>query len=113
MALYTVSSGNTINAADINQMVNILQQQSGGQEVGKYHLMFNSYTNGAQGQCWIPTLSRNSAPVSVTIDTTDQAPQNCGAPNTNLLKSSGFQIYAASNGQWLTCNTGGNFTVQY
>lgn len=113
MALNPVSTGNTVLAADINQLVNALQRSSGQTETGKYHLLFNAYATNAQGQVWIQTQSRNSTPVSVTIDTSDQSPTNCTAPATAVLTSSGFQLYTGSTGASLACNCGGNFTVQY
>lgn len=113
MALNTVSTGNTILAADINQLVNVLQRPSGQTETGKYHLLWSAYTTNAQGQVWIQSQSRNATPVSVTVDSADQSPTNSGSPFTSVLNSSGFQLYGTSTTTAVACNIGGNYTIQY
>lgn len=113
MSLYTVSSGTTINAQDVNQLVNVLQQQSGGQELGKYYLTFNASASGYFGSVWIVSLSRVSTPVSVTIDTSIANPVFCNNVATSNLGTAGFQIFAQSTGANGNCRVGGVYTIQY
>lgn len=115
MALYTVATGNTINALDVNQIVNVLQKPSGATEAGKYFLGASIYTNGALASMYVLTLSRNATPVSVSIDTLDQAPVGgMGAMATANLTQGGFQLYSLSGTtQGVNARAGGNWTVQY
>ena len=113
MSLYTVSSGTTINAQDINQVVNVLQQQSGGQEIGVYFIAGCPFESSAVVAQYVNTISRGSAPVSVTIDTSRQSPISLNAPTTNILSRSGFQVYAFATGSANNARVGGNYTVQY
>jgi hypothetical protein len=116
MALSTVITGGQINAGDVNQLVNVLQQPGGGQEKGKYFLAGAIYGNGALVTLYMPSLSRNSAPVSVTIDEADQL-HTAGinaAPITGQLTAGGFQIYTLSTtGPTQNARAGGNYTIQY
>lgn len=115
MALYTVSNGNTANAADLNQIINVLQQPTGGTETGKYVLGGSPYTSNAVISTNINTLSRNATPVSVSIDTSAQAPAGgMGTVSTGFLTSSGLQIYCLNaTGPSTNARASGNFTVQY
>jgi hypothetical protein len=113
MALYTVSSGQTINAADINQLVNVLQCPSGSQEAGQYFIVdWANSSNEFFGQ-WISTRSRGSTPVSVSVDTSLGLSGNANPPSTNHLGSSGFQLYTSSTSASNNIGFGGNWTVQY
>src|SRR5262249_25969146 len=112
MALYTVTTGNTILAADVNQLVNVLQRASGQVETGKYFIAL-PVQNGWQISQFMSPLSRVSTPVSVTIDTVDASPTNCGSPATALLTANGFQVKANGNTTANVANVGGNYTIQY
>jgi hypothetical protein len=111
--VYTVSNGNTIQSLDINQCVNVLQRPSGSTETGKYHLGFSSYTNTALGSLYMPSLSRGASPVSLTLDETDQAHNNCGAVQNDKLTANGFHVYSFGSGTFTSANVGGNYTIQY
>lgn len=114
MSLHTVSTGGTINAVDVNQMVNVLQQPSGGSESGKWFIESGGYQNGWTCAIYMPTLSRGSVPVSVSIDTADQSPtQSAGSPSTQNLTASGFQIIYSVSTLTNTSRCGGNWTVNY
>ncbi len=114
MPLNTVTTGNTILAADINQLVQVLQRAAGQTETGKYHLGGSSYTNGALVSMYMPSLSRTTAPVSASIDTSDTAPSGLqAAPSTGHLTANGFQVFAFGSGTTSNCNAGGNYTIQY
>ena len=113
-SLYTVSNGADIFTTDSNQIIKVLQQISGGQEKGGYVLGGNGYTSSTNIGMYVGSLSRNATPVSVSIDTTDQAPPgSMGAPFTANLAMGGFQVganYTAAN----TSNTcAGKYTIQY
>lgn len=109
MALPAVN-GNTIFAMDLYQLC----QPSGQSEHGKYFLSGWSNANGDLIQVYIPSQSRASTPISVTIDTADQAATNVAAPSTNHLTSSGFQVYTTStSAQTNNLQVGGNYTIAY
>lgn len=113
MSLYTVSSGNTINAADVNQLVNVLQAGSGATETGQYYLGFDAYDVNALGSMYLQTRSHGATPVSVTVDTSIQSPSNCVSPTTNGLSQYGFQLYSSSTNAAHNCHLAGAWTVQY
>jgi hypothetical protein len=110
---YQVATGQTINAADINQLAVILQRPSGTQESGKYFLVDSSYATGANVGDYVSSISRTATPVSVAIDTTDQAATNCGAPTTDHLTSNGFRVSTTSTGVNVQVIVGGGFTISY
>jgi hypothetical protein len=110
---YQVGTGQTINAADINQLAVILQRPSGSQESGKYFLTDSSYATGAVIGDYVNSISRTATPVSVSIDTLDQAPSNCGTPTTDHLTSSGFRVVVTSTGTAVSVLAGGGFTISY
>ena len=113
MPLSTVVNGATISHLDLDQAINVLQQPSGGQEKGKYHLAGNSYVSGGFISLYEESLSRNSVPVSVSIDTADTAPTNINAPAALKLTANGFQVHATSTGIVTSANAAGNHTLQY
>jgi hypothetical protein len=115
MALYTVSTGNTIQAQDVNQVVNVLQRASGQQEIGKYFLAGPTYANGALVSQYMSSISRNTTPVSVSIDTADQAPAGgmSTTPNTGNLTANGFQVWTLTTTTNLNSRAAGNMTIQY
>lgn len=113
MALNTVTTGNTVLASDINQLVNQLQTPSGGTSTGSYYL--DSWSNAANLEVgtWVNPLSRVSVPVSVSIDTSISSPVSANAPSTNLLSATGFHVYTTSSGSAIKFYCGGNYTIQY
>ena len=110
---YQVATGQTINAADINQLAIILTRPSGTQESGKYFLSDSSYATGAVVGDYVNSISRTATPVSVSIDTSDQAASNCGAPTTDHLTSNGFRVSTTSTGIATSVVVGGGFTISY
>lgn len=109
MALPAVA-GATIYASDLYQLC----QPSGGQEKGKYWLEGSGYVSGADITMFMPSQSRNATPVSVTIDTADQAPSShLNAPSTASLTSGGFHISASVTAVTPNEFCGGNYTIQY
>jgi hypothetical protein len=114
MALYTVSTGNTILAADINQLVSVLQRPAGQTESGHYVTAGNSYADQGVVSAYIASQSRNATPVSVSVDTSDVgAFGTSSGPTTNRLTSGGFQVYVKSSGTQTNCGAGGLYTIQY
>lgn len=116
MALYTVSGGNVIQSADIDQLVNVLQQPSGGQEKGKYFMAGPVYANGAVVAEYVGSLSRGATPISVTIDEADLAHTGGmnATPTTAQLTASGFQVFSVTTtGPNVNARAGGNYTIQY
>lgn len=112
--LSPVTSGNTIYASDVNQLVSILQKASGSQETGKWFLAGNAYATDAAFSLYMPLLSRYATPVSVSVDTSDQTPVNMSSTiHTNHLSSGGFQIWATSTGVTANAYGGGNWTVNF
>jgi hypothetical protein len=113
MPLNTVTTGNTILATDVNQLVNVLQRAAGQTEVGDYYLTSFATTSGQSMGTWVGTLSRGATPVSVGIDTSLQAVSGCNAPSTDHLNSNGFHVFTSSTGAVGAMNVGGQYTVQY
>jgi len=113
MSLYYVSLGQVSNPQDLNQALDVLQEQLGGQEKGKYQLNGNSYVNGGIISQYIPSLSRGTTPVSVVIDTADFPPSACNSPTTDNLSASGFHVKATTTLATANANVGGNYTIQY
>lgn len=112
MPLNTVTTGNTILAADINQLVNVLQRASGQTETGKYWA--GGWSNAASDliSTYYISLNRTSVPVSVTLDTVD-ASTNVGAVNNDHLTANGVHIYFFSSVANTGCNGAGNVTLNF
>lgn len=114
MALNLVTTGNVVLAADINQLVQVLQRSAGQTETGKYVLAWAGYTNGATGSLYQDSLSRVSTPVSVTIDTADVSPGgSANSPSTGHLTAGGFQVFSSTTAASVNAFEGGNYTIQY
>ena len=113
MALSPVTTGNTILASDINQLVNVLQRASGQTETGSYWFELAAFQTNANEGVWVPSLSRGSTPVSVSIDTSITSPAGYNSPTTSQLNANGFWVGASATGSSNTCRVGGNYTIQY
>lgn len=115
MALTLANIGDTFLVSMLNQVINVLQMPSGGQELGKYKIEGNSTTTTATQSCPILTRSRNATPISLSIDTADQAVSSLNAPSTDHLTQGGARILAtvnAASGQ-PDEHCAGNWTMQY
>ena len=111
---FTNGSAPGISASFLNNLENALEQPTGGTETGSYFLAGWSSANGDVISLWMPTLSRTSTPVSVSVDTSIQALANMTGPTTANLNANGFQVYGtANNGAQVNCGVGGNWTVRY
>jgi hypothetical protein len=113
MSLYQVSSGSTINANDVNQLVNNAQQPSGGQENIAYFLTGMGTSGITALGSWVPSQSRTSTPVSVSINTSVQSPTNCTTPSTFHLSSFGFQLACQFTATGSAANAGGTGVIQF
>ncbi len=114
MALYQVQTGMTINASDIDQLVQVLQRPTGSTETGKYYLTDSGYATGAAQGEYIGSISRGSTPAgSVSIDTSDQAPSNCSSPTTDHLTANGFRVSTTATATATVVQCGGNYTINY
>jgi hypothetical protein len=113
MPLNTVTTGNTILASDLNQVINVLQRAAGQTETGKYFLDSASYAIGAHVSQYMSSLSRGATPVSVVIDTADVGVVNCNAPTTSNLTANGFHVGVTSTAINVTAGCAGNTTIQY
>ena len=113
MPLNTVTTGNTILAADINQIVNVLQRAAGQTETGSYCLNGWAGAAGDAISTWVGSLSRGATPVSVVIDTSISSPSNCNAPSTDRLDANGFHPFTTSTGAATSCVCAGHYTIQY
>lgn len=113
MALYTVANGDVFNATDLNQVVFDLQRATGTQEQGKYFIAGSGFTGGAVST-WVSFRSKVSSPVSVTIDTSTQAPTgNLNSPFTAFITSTGYQVVSTLNANNANGRAGGVYTTQY
>ena len=114
MPLNLVTTGNTILASDVNQLVQVLQRQSGQNETGHYWL--GGWGNAANDgiSCYIASLSRNATPTGAVIDTTDQAPSaNLNNPITAHITQGGFQVYATTKAASTSESCGGVYTLSF
>lgn len=113
MALTIPVQGGVIQASDVSQVVYVLQRQSGQTETGKYWLGGSTYATGAVQSGYMPSLNRNTVPVSVSTDTSDQALTGFTALNAQHLSANGFQFWGAGTGVNTNCNVAGNWTIQF
>ena len=113
MSLNTVSTGNTILAADVNQLVNVLQRASGQTEVGKY--LLNGWGSAASDfiSQYMTSLSRVSVPVSVTLDEADIAHTNCNAVSNDTLTANGFHVFTTTTAATTNARVAGNATINF
>lgn len=103
-------NGNTIFAADLYGLC----QPASGTETGKYFLQGGGNGSGWVVSNYLPSRSRGATPVSVSIDTADQAPAaNAGTPSASNLTASGFQVSFSCTGATNTARAGGNYTINY
>jgi len=92
-SLYRVSYGQVDSPQDLNQVIAVLQHIAGEQETGKYFVAGLSTAASQTISNYIPTLSRNATPASVSFDTTDATPSGTlNAPATGHLSAGGFQM---------------------
>jgi len=112
MSLNTVTTGNTILAGDINQLVNVLQRAAGQTETGGYYITGNGSNTASLGT-WVSSLSRTSSPASVSLDTSMQSPANCNNPSNDHLTANGVHIFTSTTSTTLGANVGGLYTIQY
>jgi hypothetical protein len=113
MALTTVSTGNTINASDVNQIINVLQRLSSQSETGAYYLGYSAYQTGALGSVWVSSLSRNATPSSSSVDQSLQSASNCGSLAVANTSSSGLQITVSATGPTNNAHVAGIFVLNY
>ena len=113
MSLTLAVSSSNITAAIINQVVNVLQQPSGGQEIKHYYCGGNSYTTSGRASCYVKSLSRNSVPVSVSLDQSDQGYIAASSLATDTLTQGGFHIWIQATGAAGNVSTGGVYTLQF
>lgn len=103
-----------ISANFLNAVEAILQQNSGGQESGRYFVGGFSTAASQTISNYIVTLSRTTVPVSVNFDETDTTHSaSLSTPTTGHLTSGGFQMYAISNASNGNSIWGGNWNVLY
>lgn len=111
---FTNGSAPGISASFLNNIENVFEQPSGGTETGKYFLLGGAYTTGANVSQYMQSLSRTTVPVSVSIDTADQAPTaGANSPTTDNLSANGFHVLFTATGANVASRCGGNFTLQY
>lgn len=111
MALPAVN-GNTIFASDLYA----IGQPSGGQDKGHYRIAGNGSAVNAVISTWIVAMSHNTgaAPVSVSIDTADQAPGgNLGSPSAVNSNSGGVLIFGTISAASTNAFCAGNYTINY
>lgn len=97
----------------LNNVERVFVQPSGGTETGSYWFQMATYAVSAIVGVYIPTLSRGTAVVSVTIDTSILAPVGLNTPTVIFSNANGFYVGASGTGTSLTPRVGGAWTVQY
>jgi hypothetical protein len=102
-----------ISAAFLNAIENVLEQPSGGTETGKYNLQ--SWGNAANDTIgsYTGSISRTAVPISVVIDTADQAATAVNAPATAFLTANGFLASTTTTGAATVARVAGNYTLNY
>lgn len=114
MSLTLIANGVLSDASQVDQIIYVLQRQSGQAEAGKYFLQGQGYTSLANFGNYMPSLSRTSTPSGVTIDTADQAPTGgANTPGAQNLTSSGFLVFFTTGGTASAAKCGGNYTIAY
>ena len=113
MPVNKVVATNTFIAPDLNSLIYVLQRQSGQSEIGSYYLTEGAYAANATQGYFVWSLNRVSVPVSVTIDTTLNAPSNFNAPSTDHLTANGFHVFAGATGIATGCNVGGLYYINF
>lgn len=113
-ALYTVSAGQTAEPLDINQLVNVLQEPSGGTESGSFFVAGPITGNGYVISSYLQLRSRVSSPISISTTVTSNSGGAAASITPNHLDSNGFQLYTlnttATSGNG---NVGGTYVVQF
>ena len=103
-------NGNTIYASDLYGLC----QPSGGSDPSEYELQGWSNAAGDVISAYIPSRSRASAPVSVTMGSYTDSGSNITTPvSTGHLTSNGVQIYSSSTAAATSCHVGQTFTWNY
>lgn len=104
-----------ISAAFLNAVEAMFAPKSSTTFVGKYWLQFGGNANGWDMSYYQTLATQNgSTPVSVSIDTADQAPAaSAGTPATSTLTAHGFLIMSVISAVSNTARCAGNWTVQY
>jgi Concanavalin A-like lectin/glucanases superfamily len=116
--LYTVSPVGTriIQIEDLNQITNTCQRPTGDQEVGHYVLAMPAYTSGASVSWYVPSLSRVSVPVSVSVDAADitNVGFSTSPPSVDHFSAGGFHVFdSAVTSAQPNPIIGGNYTLAF
>lgn len=110
---YTVSSGQTINAADLNQFSNALHVGTGGTEVGDFFIAGQTQASGDVLSNWIVTLNHQNAPSTVGLSVVSSLNMQATYPQPNNYKPTGFQLYGRAAGANQNTNATGTYTATY
>jgi hypothetical protein len=111
MSLTLVVAGNTVYAADINSIINRLQQPSGGSETQTVFYSTGAFQSGSTVGYWQSTSSQGATPGSVATGTTTLVA--VGSLATSNLSSSGFYVSGAATGVSNTARFTTTWTVNY
>ena len=109
MALPAIA-GNDIYASDLYGLC----QPSGGTDPGSYEMAGWAAAAGDGLSAYVPSRSRVSTPVSITLGTVFDPASNVNTPiNTGHLDSNGVQFYQTASAASTNCHYGQAFTWQY
>lgn len=113
----TFINSTPILASDYNNIVNPLKPPSGATEKGKYALAGASYIANGNLNILVSMNSRQSTPVSFSVDTADQAASGLSAAtptaNTGTGLTGDFQVYDFTTGITTSASCAGNWTIQF
>ncbi len=112
MSLTLITNGTLSDASQLNQVINVLMQPSGGTEAGRWFVEAGTYETNSTIGCDIISRSYGGAAVSVSIDTSDTSPTSLGTPTTQALTTGGFYIIASGTSASHTPRAGGRYTIQ-
>jgi hypothetical protein len=113
MALTLVTNGQLSDASQLDQIINVLQRQTGQQESGQY--VAAGWVNaGAQVVSdYYSSLSRGVTPSSASIDSSLGRSSQLNAPGTSFLSANGVQIFCLSSASANNATCGGNVILQF
>ena|SRR5689334_8054142 len=111
---FTSGGAPGIDAGFLNNLEKFFRRSSGDTEGARWFLAAGAHTNNIVGSVYLRTTSMGTAPVSLSVDTSDAAPANSsGTPSTSHLSAYGFQVYEFSTATTNNALCGGVYVVLY
>jgi hypothetical protein len=114
MSLLTVLNGQLTDAGQLNDIINALQQPSGGSETGNWFMAGSSALTNGTVSVWLIFTNHLSTPSGISINTSILAPTGgLGSVATAHLETTGVQIYAPASAASNNAGAGGGYTTSF